>query len=183
MSHDFAFWDIDEPLESDEASAIYAALAKTGTSARVRPSPKIALLAREIESRWPVPGPGLEDDWPLAAQPDVSEAHLIVGIVPSRLWDVWPVLGQFAKEHELVMYDPQQHHVFRGCPGSGPAPGPRRSAPATHEESKVQLRLSRRTIRNSRRRASSANSPTDRACTRISSANLSVSSWPICVAM
>ena len=51
---------------------------------------------------------GREDDWPLAAPPDVSTAHLIVRIVPSRLWDVWPVLGEFAKAHELVMYDPQQ---------------------------------------------------------------------------
>lgn len=112
MSHDFAFWESDEPLESDEAGEIYAALAKAGTSPRVRPSPKIALLAREIESRWPVPGLGLEDDWPLASPPDMSEAYLIVCLVPSRLWDVWPALGQFAKEHELVMYDPQQQHVF-----------------------------------------------------------------------
>jgi hypothetical protein len=112
MSHDFGFWDSDEPLESNVAGEIYAALADTGTSPRVRPSPKIALLAREIEARWPVPGPGLEDDWPLASPPDVSESHLIVCIVPSRLWDVWPALGEFAKAHELVMYDPQQSHVF-----------------------------------------------------------------------
>lgn len=112
MSHDFAFWDSDEPLESDEAGAIYLALAENGISERVGPSLKIARLAREIESRWPVPEPGQADEWPLATPPTVSESHLIVYLVPSRLWDVWPALGQFAKDHELVMYDPQQQHVF-----------------------------------------------------------------------
>ena len=112
MSHDFAFWDADEPLESDEAGEVYAALAEHGASDRVRPSSKIALLAREIETRWPVPSSGREDEWPLAAPPDVSEGHLILSIVQSRLWDVWPALGEFAKTHELVMYDPQQSHVF-----------------------------------------------------------------------
>lgn len=112
MSHDFAFWDSDEPLENEEAGEIYTALAETGVSERTRPSPKIALLAQEIASRWPVPSRGQEDEWPLASPPDVSETHLIVCLVPSRLWDVWPLLGQFAKEHELVMYDPQQQHVF-----------------------------------------------------------------------
>lgn len=112
MSHDFAFWYCEEPLESDEAGEIYAALVEIGTSPHVRPSTKIALLAREIESRWPVPGPGREDDWPLTSPPDVFGAHLIVCLVPSRLWDVWPALGQLAKEYELVMYDPQQQHVF-----------------------------------------------------------------------
>ena len=37
---------------------------------------------------------------------------MIICLVPSRLWDVWPTLGRLAKEHELVMYDPQQRHVF-----------------------------------------------------------------------
>src|SRR5262245_46059882 len=112
MSRDFAFWDSDEPLEDDEAGEIYTALADNGVSQRVKPSSKIALLAREIAARWPVPGPGREDDWPLAAPPDVSDSHLIICLAPSRLWDIWPALGQFAKEHELVMYDPQQQQVF-----------------------------------------------------------------------
>jgi hypothetical protein len=112
MSHDFAFWDSDEPLENDEAHEIYAALAERGASERIRPSPKIGMLAREIESRWPAPSAGQEDEWPLASPPDLSESHLIVCLVPSRLWDVWPALGQLAKQHELVMYDPQQRHVF-----------------------------------------------------------------------
>lgn len=45
MSHDFAFWDSDEPLENDEAAEIYSALVECGASERVTPSPKIALLA------------------------------------------------------------------------------------------------------------------------------------------
>ena len=112
MSHDFAFWESDEALENAAAGAIYSELAAGRVAARVKPSPKIALLAREIETRWPMPGPGLEDDWPLAAPPDVSDSHLIIAIVPSRLWDVWPILGRLAREKELVMYDPQQQHVF-----------------------------------------------------------------------
>jgi hypothetical protein len=112
MSHDFAIWESDEPLENDEAGAIYAALIENGASDRARPSAKIALLAKDISSLWPMPGAGHEDDWPLAAPPDVSEAHVVVCIVPSRLWDVWPTLGGLAKQYELVMYDPQQEHVF-----------------------------------------------------------------------
>ena len=112
MSHDFAFWESDDPLENHEAGEIYSALVESGVSAGAKPSAQIAMLAREIELRWPTPGPGQEDDWPLAASPDESASHLIVCLVPSRVWDVWPALGQFAKEHELIMYDPQQQHVF-----------------------------------------------------------------------
>ena len=112
MSHDFAFWDSDEPFENEEAGEVYAALVRGGASEKVKPSAKIALLAKEVRSRWPVPERGHEDDWPLAAPPDVSDSHLVISIVPSCLWDVWPTLGQFAEQHELVMYDPQQVHVF-----------------------------------------------------------------------
>ncbi len=87
-------------------------LAESGTSDRVAPSPKIASLAQEIDRLWSAPEPGREDEWPLAAMPDVSDSYLIVCLVPSRLWDVWPVIGEYAKVHELVMYDPQQGHVF-----------------------------------------------------------------------
>ncbi len=112
MSHDFAFWESDEPLENDEAGEIYTSLMKEGASARAKPSAKIAQFAHEIVALWPVPPRGHEDDWPLAAPVEVSDSHLVICIVPSRLWDVWPVVGQFAKELELVMYDPQQQHVF-----------------------------------------------------------------------
>jgi hypothetical protein len=111
MSYDFAFWYTDEPLENEEAGEIYLALAEEGGHQRVEPSPKIALLAQEIARLWP-DRPGHEDDWPLAAPPDVSESHVILCIVPSRLWDVWPVVGKFAQDHELTMYDPQQQNVF-----------------------------------------------------------------------
>jgi len=70
------------------------------------------LLAKDIESRWPLPAQGHEDDWPLAAPCEVAATHLVVNTVPSRLWDVWPALAQLAKQYELVMYDPQQSQVF-----------------------------------------------------------------------
>ena len=112
MSHDFAFWDSAEPLENVDAGEIFTALTKIGASERVMPSPKIAILAREIEARWPMPDAGREDEWPLSAPAFVSECFVIVCLAPSRIWDVWPALGEFAKQHELVMYDPQQQHVF-----------------------------------------------------------------------
>lgn len=112
MSHDFAFWESDEALENEEAGDIYGALVTTGTSTGCRPSAKIALLATEIAARWPVPPSGCEDEWALTALPTVSDTHLIVCLVPSRLWDVWPVIGKFATEQELTMYDPQQQQVF-----------------------------------------------------------------------
>lgn len=112
MSHDFAFWDTDAPLENEEADAIYQELCRAGTSPGTRPSEKIAFLAKEIETHWPVPDPGQEDDWPLASPPEVSDSHLIICLVPSRLWDVWSTLGDIAKAQELVMYDPQHQNVF-----------------------------------------------------------------------
>jgi hypothetical protein len=112
MSHDFAFWYSDEPLENDEAGEIYASLLERDASDRAKPSDWIAQLAEQITSQWPAPGPGHEDDWPLAAPIDVSELHVVICIVPSRLWDVWPIVGEFAKQLELVMYDPQQENVF-----------------------------------------------------------------------
>ena len=114
MSHDFAFWESDEPLENEEAGEIFASLVQSGASERLKPSAKIALLAKDISSLWPMPLPGdsNEDDWPLAAPCEVSESHLHICIVPSRLWDVWPTVGTLAKDYELVMYDPRQEHVF-----------------------------------------------------------------------
>ena len=55
MSHDFAFWDSDEPIESEEAEAIYSDISRNGISEKTRPSAKIAILAREIQSGWPHP--------------------------------------------------------------------------------------------------------------------------------
>jgi hypothetical protein len=112
VSHDFAFWDSEEPLEDGEAGNIYSALCRNAASERVKASAKIARLAKEINSRWPTPASGDEDDWPLAAPIEVSESHLVICLVRSRVWDVWPTLGQIAQEHELVMYDPQQQCVF-----------------------------------------------------------------------
>jgi hypothetical protein len=112
MSLDFAFWHSDEPLEDDEAGRIYQSLVERGSSESMRPSAKIAALAKEIRDRWPPPASGKEDDWPLAAPPEVSDSYLIAYLVRSRSWDAWPVLGQLAEQLELVMYDPQQEHVF-----------------------------------------------------------------------
>jgi hypothetical protein len=112
VSHDFAFWDSDCPLENEEAGEVFKSIIDDLADERIKPSAKIALLANEIESRWPMPGRGSDDEWPLASPPDVSPFHLLIHIVPSHLWDVWPALGQLAQHYELVMYDPQQGHVF-----------------------------------------------------------------------
>ena len=112
MSVDFAFWESNQPLEDDEAGEIYVALAESSRHPQVKPCAKIASMAEAIRRRWPMPATGNEDDWPLASPLDVSESHLIVCISPSKLWDVWPFIGEFAKQNELVMYDPQYDHVF-----------------------------------------------------------------------
>ncbi len=85
MSHDFAFWDSDEPLESEEAGAIYYEISRNGVSEKIKPSTKVAILARDIQSRWPPPDPGREDEWPLAGPLEVSESYLIICLIPSRL--------------------------------------------------------------------------------------------------
>jgi hypothetical protein len=111
VSHDFTFWDSDEALEDHEASEIHSSLVRRNSHPRAKPSSKIAVLAQEIQARWPEPPPGREDEWPLASPLDVSESHLMVCLMPSRLWDVWPTLGQLAEQLELIMFDPQQDHV------------------------------------------------------------------------
>jgi hypothetical protein len=112
MSYDFALWEIREPLEDAEAGRVYGELIETGRSDSIQASDKIGIVASELQTHWPPPPAGREDESPWSAPMDVSPSHLIVTIVPSRLWDIWPVLGQLAKEHELVMYDPQQQAVF-----------------------------------------------------------------------
>ena len=112
MSIDFAIWETEEPLEDDEASAIYDSLMETGSSERAKPSPKISQLAEEIKSRWPDPAPGREDEWPLAAPIEVSDSHIVICIVPSRRSEVGPIVANRARELELVWYDPQQQAVF-----------------------------------------------------------------------
>jgi hypothetical protein len=108
VSIDFAIWNSEVPLEDEEAGIIYHSLLESGSSNAVKSSPKIAELARELGSRWPVPAQGHEDEWPFAAPCDVTDSYLVVAIVHSRLWDVWPILGKLTQEYELVMYDPQQ---------------------------------------------------------------------------
>jgi hypothetical protein len=112
VSYDFTFWESYEPLEDAEAGEIHASLMTYGVSDRARPSARIARMAAEIESHWPVPGSGREDDWPLAAPVEATESYLAIALVPSRLWDVWPTLSDLAQKYELVMYDPQQRGVF-----------------------------------------------------------------------
>jgi hypothetical protein len=112
MSHDFAIWESQDPLEDEDAGQIYAELIKAGRSGRAHASDKISIVAQELNARWPEPPIGQEDNSPWSSPIDVDPSHLIVTIVPSRLWDVWPVLGELAKQHELVMYDPQQQTVF-----------------------------------------------------------------------
>jgi hypothetical protein len=112
ISVDFAFWESNRPLEDDEAEEIYLALTDTGRHPKVAATGKIAVMVDAIYARWPMPAKGNEDDWPFASPLDVSESHLIVCISSSRLWDVWPFVGDLAKQHELVMFDPQQECVF-----------------------------------------------------------------------
>lgn len=112
MSVDYAFWESTEPLENEEAGQIYVDLLEGRGSDRVQPSPKIALLARRIESLWPTPAPGEEDDWVFASPHDEAEKYLAVAMVPSRAWNEWWVLRDLAHEYELVMYDPQIEHVY-----------------------------------------------------------------------
>jgi len=112
LSHDFAFWESEEPLENEEAGEIYVSLIESGASEKIKPSAKIAMMETEINSRWPAPSLGLEDEWPWASPYDASDSFLIVSLVRSCVWDVWPILGKLAEQLELVMYDPQQEHVF-----------------------------------------------------------------------
>lgn len=112
MSYDLCLWYTDQPLEDEEAGRIYAQLVENEQSEDAHPSDRIAPLAKELQARWPDPPPGREDDSPWSAPVDVSPSHLLVSIMPSRLWDVWPILGELARQNELVMYDPQQQCVF-----------------------------------------------------------------------
>lgn len=112
MSHDFALWESNEPLEDAEALAIYLDLMNNGCSPTVLPCAHIALVAAELRARWPDADGSNVDECPWASPIDVSDAHLAVALVPSRLWDVWPFLGDLAKRYNLVMFDPQQEHVF-----------------------------------------------------------------------
>ncbi len=111
VSYDFAMWNGDEPLESEEAAVIYEELVEHGASSRVKPTPNIALLHTELKKLFPEPRRGKEDDWPLAAPPDVGAGHVIVSVSQSRLQEVWTIIGELAGKYDLTWYDPQQEHV------------------------------------------------------------------------
>ena len=112
MSHDYAFWDNEETLENDVAGEIYASLVEKGASEWLQPSPKIAMMAKEIATQWPEPDPGDEDESPWSIPVEVSESHLLTCIVPSRQHEVAHILSLLARRYELIMYDPQQEYVF-----------------------------------------------------------------------
>ncbi len=109
MSYEFAMWNGDEPLESEEAAKIYADLVGHGASSRVRPTSRIALLHAELTMLFPEPRHGDEDEWLLAAPPDAG--HVVVSGSQSRLQELWPVIGGLARKYDLTWYDPQQEHV------------------------------------------------------------------------
>lgn len=63
MSHDFAFWEGDEPLENEEEGEIYLSLIETGASEKIGPSDKIEAMASELDSLWPAPAVGETVDY------------------------------------------------------------------------------------------------------------------------
>ena len=62
MSLDFAIRESEEPLEDDEAGAIYVSSLETGSSVKAKPSAKVSQLVREVEVLWPQPAPAHEDE-------------------------------------------------------------------------------------------------------------------------
>src|SRR5581483_928194 len=97
MSHDFALWASDDPLENEEAHKIYLALAESGKCDAIKPSPKIAALLQDLVAKWPELNASNVDQSPWASPFATSDSHAIVAIAPSRVWDVWPFLGDLAK--------------------------------------------------------------------------------------
>lgn len=91
MSHDFAFWMSGDPLEDEDARQIYVQLAEKGAHPQVSPSASVAAMYRDVVSLSPELSDENVDDSPWASKLDVAPTHLIVAIVPSRLWDVWRV--------------------------------------------------------------------------------------------
>jgi hypothetical protein len=154
MSYDFAFWNSEELLESDEAGEIYSALVQNRVSERVKPSTKIALLAQEIKSRWPVPGRGQEDDWPLAAPLDVSEAHLIVASFRPASGTSGRHLASSRSSTSWSCTTPSSSTCScpDGCPGNERVPGPRRNArPACEGRCRLRMRYAERVAAVGRR--------------------------------
>lgn len=113
MSVDMIFWESEEPLEDEDGDEIYARIMNSQSDDRIVASTKLAEMAREIERRWPMPANDDDaDEWPFAANVELSDCQLQVCLVPSRQFEVGSEIARLGARLELVHYDPQQEAVF-----------------------------------------------------------------------
>lgn len=115
MSFDLGVWYSPQSLSDAEAGECFAAFRSDGgVTCRVAGNERLAEFVDALTSRYPQID-DLADDQidacPWNVPFDVSEAHVTIPIMWSRMTEIAPVVMELAERHGLVCYDPQSRKV------------------------------------------------------------------------
>jgi hypothetical protein len=114
MSFDLAVMNVEEPISSEEADAIYRKLCN-GNYEALNASERISSFYQELIKKYPdIDSYSDEeiDECPWSIEINVSDSAVIVNIVWSRVEEVALFVMKLAEKHGLAWYDPQAYEVW-----------------------------------------------------------------------
>jgi len=122
MSMTLVLWKSPVVDDPDEAERLLQAYYDRGDDSAFEPSPAIATVSNELLRRFPEAEDGPWADMP----PEQTDRLLLLSIRWGADDAVIDAIVELAREHELVLYDPQGPDVTlpNDPVDSGPSPGP-----------------------------------------------------------
>jgi hypothetical protein len=122
MSMTLVLWKAPVVVDSDEAERLLQAYYDRGDDSAFEPSPAIATVSNELLRRFPDAEDGPWADMP----PEQTDRLLLLSIRWGADDAVIDAIVELAREHQLVLYDPQGPDVTLPTDpvDSGPIPGP-----------------------------------------------------------
>jgi hypothetical protein len=116
MSFDLAVWHSDAPLTAREAAEVYVRLCKNLPYLEGK-SDAVAIFCDELTRRWPeidaIPYQEIDNFelCPWACNLNRSGMAVVISCVWPMANKVNAFVGELAKRHSLVLYDPQAYRV------------------------------------------------------------------------
>ena len=108
MSMTLILWKAPQVREADEAERLLAPYYENGDDGAFEPSESIAAAAEEIRQLYPDgPAAMADDDCPWSDRGDQTDRLLVLTIRWSASDKVLDEIQRLAREHDLVLYDPQ----------------------------------------------------------------------------
>jgi hypothetical protein len=115
MSFDLGVWYSQKRIPNEEAAELYARLCDGDTSGVV-PHPAIDAFYAELTSKHPeidtATEEKIDDDCPWSCKLDHSSSHVITSCVWPKATYVYELVRDLARNHGLVLYDPQSEEVI-----------------------------------------------------------------------